>query len=300
MRTRRLGSTGIEVSVVGVGTWQFGGAWGKAFDDAEVAAILTRGQELGINLIDTAECYGSDHRSETLIGANLPGSRADWVIATKFGHVPGGEGPPERYWQPEEVRRQLEGSLAALRTDHVDLYQFHSGGDEVFDNDELWEMLRGFKQSGKVRHLGISVRGKDYLHQIRRAREVGAEAIQIIYNRLTRGPEEEAFPLCREQDLGVLARVPLASGFLSGKYRPGARFEQGDVRHNRDAGQIDQALAEVERIRAEEVPDGIDMASWALAWCLRHEAVTCVIPGCKSPEQVASNAAAVEQLEGAS
>jgi len=113
-----------------------------------------------------------------------------------------------------------------------------------------------------------------------------------VYNRLEREPEERVLPLCIEQDLGVLARVPLASGFLSGKYAPGASFDSTDVRSRKEQQKVQSALREVERIRANEIPDGVDMASWALAWCLRHPAVSCVIPGCRNPQQVASNAAA--------
>ena len=125
----------------------------------------------------------------------------------------------------------------------------------------------------------------------------GVSVIQVVYNRLDRAPEEEMLPSCEEQDLGVLARVPLASGLLSGKYKPGATFENpDDVRAQRDAAEVQRQLAEVERIRADEVPAGTPMAAWALAWCLRNDVVSCVIPGCKSPEQVSSNAAAADLL----
>src|SRR5690606_15265292 len=162
----------------------------------------------------------------------------------------------------------------------------HSGTDEVFDNDALWAMLNRQIEAGKIRHLGISVGSNDNLHQTAAATKVGAGAIQVVYNRLDRKPEERVFPSCLEQDLGVLARVPLASGYLSGKYKPDAEFGATDVRSRHDAEQRKNRLAEVERIRETEVPAGMDMAQWALAWCLKHDAVTCVIPGCKSPEQV--------------
>src|SRR5690606_18912907 len=110
------------------------------------------------------------------------------------------------------------------------------------------------------------------------------------YNRLDRAAEEEVLPSCLEQQLGVLARVPLASGYLSGKYKPGATFSESDVRHKHDPSVTEAKLAEVEQIKTQEVPEGMDMAQWALAWCLKHDAVTAVIPGCKSPEQVRSNA----------
>jgi aryl-alcohol dehydrogenase-like predicted oxidoreductase len=292
VKYRRLGKTGLNVSVVGVGAWQFGGEWGRAFSQAEVDAILGRAGELGINLVDTAECYG-DHLSERLVGAAIKRDREKWIVATKFGHRFTGHLQRDQLWSPKDVQKQLHDSLAALDTDYIDLYQFHSGGNDEFDQDALWEMLQRYVEAGKIRHLGISVSPNTNMHQVGRASLVRVGAIQVIYNRLDRAPEAEVLPSCQEQDLGVLARVPLASGFLSGKYKPGATFDNPeDVRARRDPAELQRQLAEVERIRAEEVPPNTPMAAWALAWCLKHEAVTCVIPGCKSPEQVAANAEA--------
>lgn len=297
MQYRRLGKTGLTVSVVGVGTWQFGGEWGKAFTPAEANAILGRAADLGINLIDTAECYG-DHLSEELIGQAIHGQRDRWIVATKFGHLFDGHLQRQQRWSPADVQRQLEASLRALQTDRIDLYQFHSGGDAVFDNDELWTMLARQVQAGKVRHLGISISSNiDPVHQAQRASAVGASVLQVVYNRLERRPEEQLFPICLKDDLGVLARVPLASGFLSGKYRPGTQFTlPDDVRSSFPPERVQELLAEVERIQREEVPAGVPMAAWALAWCLRHPAVTAVIPGCKSVGQVEANAAAADLL----
>ena len=294
MKYRRLGKTGLEVSVIGVGTWQFGGEWGKTFSQAEVGRLLGRAKELGINLIDTAECYG-DHLSERLVGEAIKGERDEWIVATKFGHKFHGNFERTDRWSADEVVRQLDASLTALQTDYIDLYQFHSGSDEVFDNDALWEVLNEQVQAGRIRHLGVSIGSNDNLHQTVRAGEVGASAIQVVYNRLDRTPEERVFPACQEGDLGVLARVPLASGFLSGKYKPGDTFTQeDDVRSRRERDEVQRKLGEVERIRQDEVPAGTDMAPWALAWCLQHPAVTCVIPGCKTVEQVESNASAAD------
>jgi len=292
MKYRRLGKTGLKVSVIGVGTWQFGGEWGVTYTQEEANAVLHRAKEVGINLIDTAECYG-DHLSERLIGEFLKqDKREDWVLATKFGHHFNGLFERDQLWSAADVKKQLEDSLRALQTDYIDLYQFHSGTDEAFDNDELWTMLDKEVQAGKIRHLGISIGSNDNLHQTEAATKVNASAIQVVYNRLDRAPEQRVFPSCIEQNLGVLARVPLASGYLSGKYKPDAAFVATDVRSRHDAEQRRAKLEEVERIQANEVPAGMDMAQWALAWCLRHDAVTCVIPGCKTPEQVDANAAA--------
>ena len=299
MLYRRLGRTELRVSVVGVGAWQFGGEWGKQFTESEVGDILQRASELGVNLVDTAECYG-DHTSERLAGQALAGQRQRWIIATKFGHRYAGHLRRDERWSAAEVRQQLEDSLRALQTDFIDLYQFHSGSDAAFDNDELWTMLAGQVQAGKVRHLGISVSAKlDPVHQIEQATAAGASVIQIVYNRLERGPETRALPACLAHDLGVLARIPLASGLLSGKYRPGDAFMAADdVRSSFPPEQVQARLAEVERISREEVPAGVEMAAWALAWCLRHPAVTSVIPGCKSVAQVEANVSAVALLDG--
>ncbi|WP_339819482.1 aldo/keto reductase [Paenibacillus sp. FSL R7-0216] len=294
MKYRKLGKTGLNVSVVGIGTWQFGGEWGLNYTQAEVDAILDRGRELGINLIDTAECYG-DHLSESFIGDYLSRrNREDWLVATKYGHQFHERFTRTDRFEAEAVLQQLDASLKALKTDYIDLYQFHSGPDAAFDHDELWTLLDKQKQAGKILHLGTSIGSNDNLHQTEASSKVGSEAIQVVYNRLDRVPENRVFPSCERQDLGVLARVPLASGYLSGKYKPGAVFGETDVRHHHDPESTRRKLEEVEEIRRNEVPEGVDMAQWALAWCLKNPIVSTVIPGCKNPAQVEANAAAAE------
>ncbi|MET8805811.1 aldo/keto reductase [Streptomyces sp. NPDC004546] len=292
MQYRRLGKTGLSVSVIGVGTWQFGGEWGKDFSRTEADAILGRARDCGINLIDTAECYG-DHLSESLVGKAIARDREHWIVATKFGHRFHGLHSRTEEWSAKEVVEQLERSLRTLGTDHIDLYQFHSGSDEVFDQDELWGALRGQVEAGKVRHLGISIGSNANLHQTDRASEVGASVIQLVYSRLDREPEQAVLASCTRQDLGVLAREPLAGGLLSGKYAPGTRFtDPADTRSHRPDARLQARLEEVERIRRTEVPLGAGMAAWALGWCLHNPVVSAVIPGCKSVDQVDSNAAA--------
>jgi myo-inositol catabolism protein IolS len=294
MKYRRLGKTGMRVSVIGIGTWQLGGEWGKNFKQAEVDAIIDKAAELGINLVDTAECYG-DHLSEKLVGHAVKGRREKWIIATKFGHKFMPNFDRENLFEPAQVQKQLEGSLRALQTDYIDLYQFHSGKDEMFDTPGLWEMLQKQVESGKIRHLGISISSKlASFYQVEKASDVGVETIQAVYNRVNRKPEEKIFDSCIRQNLGVLARVPLASGFLSGKYSKDSKFPGTDVRSSwHDNDEWRETFQEVERFK-KEVPKGVPMAQWALAWCLKHPAVTCVIPGCKSVEQVESNALAAE------
>jgi aryl-alcohol dehydrogenase-like predicted oxidoreductase len=296
MNYRILGSTGLRVSVIGIGTWQLGGEWGKDFTQPETDAILDQGAELGLNLIDTAECYGN-HRAEQLIGDYLSRrERGRWVLATKFGHHFNGFMDRTDTFSVESVRQQLEASLRALRIETIDLYQFHSGSDPMFENQELWTMLEQQKQAGKIRHLGISILGKGSELQAREARPVGAEVLQVIYNRLDRRPEQMYFPHAQSQHLGVLARVPLASGLLSGKYGADVRFPAGDVRGTFDRERLLRDLEEVKRIRETEVPPGTSMAQWALAWALRNPLVTAVIPGCKNPEPVRANATAANLI----
>lgn len=296
MKFRNLGKTNLKVSVIGVGTWQLGGEWGKDYDQPEVDAMFDAARDTGMNLIDTAECYG-DHTSERLVGNAIARDRDKWIVATKFGHKYHGPMNRTEPRSPSDVRRQLEDSLKALRTDVIDLYQFHSWGDDLFFADDVQAELEKIVAEGKVRHLGNSVSKNDNLKQIEASTNKKLETIQIVYNRLDRAPETSGvFDSCLKQNLGVLARVPLASGYLSGRYKPGHVFK-GDVREARDQKTIDAKLAEVETIAKTEVPQGVDMAKWALAWCLKHPAVTCVIPGSKSVEQVKANAAAVELVK---
>ena len=296
MKYRTLGSTGLEVSVIGLGTWQFGGEWGKDFTQAEVGAIIGTAKDVGINLIDTAECYG-DHLSESLIGNSIKDSRDKWIVATKFGHHYHGFMDRTRHFDPEDVVKQLDESLRSLKTDYIDIYQMHSGLDDEFQTEGLWEILLKQKDKGKIRHLGLSISANDNILQTARAKDIGAEIIQVVYNRLDREPETGVLTQCQNDNLGVFARVPLASGLLSGKYKPGHKFTGTNVRATRADQATQDRLMKVAKISIEEVPEGVAMAPWALSWCLRNNAITAVIPGSKNPEQVLSNASAVDLLD---
>jgi aryl-alcohol dehydrogenase-like predicted oxidoreductase len=296
MKFRTLGRTGLRVSVVGLGTWQLGGEWGRDFGQAEVDAILDRAAEAGINLIDTAECYG-DHLAERLVGDYLSRHDRDrWIVATKFGHGFNGFMDRTDRFRPEEVRDELIASLRALRTDRIDLYQFHSGSDEAFLDDGLQAVLEDARRSGMVRNLGVSIRGAGSEVQAREAFGRGYGVLQVVYNRLDARAESDVFPFARRFGLGILARVPLGSGLLSGKYEAGDKFGAGDCRSTLGQDEIARRVREAERIAAEELPLGVSHARWALAWCLRDPVVTAVIPGAKSPEQVAENASAADLL----
>jgi len=296
MQYRTLGKTNLLVSVIGIGTWQLGGEWGKQFAQDEVDRMFDKAREFGINLIDTAECYG-DHLSESFIGNAIQRDRAKWIIATKFGHKFHSYQDRTDRRAAADVAPTVEESLRALRTDYIDILQYHSLREEEVAGVELQQAVIKLKEQGKIRHIGNSIpMHAEGSGQVRLSEQAQVELIQVIYNRLDNRPETRDFPHAIENNLGVLARVPLASGYLSGKYHPGARF-QGEFRENHKPEEIDAKLREVEKIQREEVPRGVPMAEWALAWCLQHPAVTCVIPGCKSVEQVESNARAADLRE---
>jgi aryl-alcohol dehydrogenase-like predicted oxidoreductase len=222
--------------------------------------------------------------------------RSRWLVATKFGHHFNRFMDRDDDFSVAGVRKQLEASLKALCADTIDLYQFHSGSDALFQNQELWTMLAEQKRAGKIRHLGVSILQKGSELQAREAAKHGVEALQVFYNRLDRRAETLYFPHVERDRLGILARVPLASGLLSGKYKPGATFAAGDVRATFNAEKMERDLIEVERLQKEEVPAGVPMAKWAMAWCLKNPVVSTIIPGCKNPDQVKANAAAAELI----
>jgi len=287
---KKLGTTHLNVSVIGIGTWQFSGEWGKEFTQDEVNQILSAAESAGVNLIDTAECYGN-HLSERLLGLFLKKNknRDNWILATKFGHVYKGFLDVEDHWSAAEVKRQLENSLTALCTNHIDIYQFHSGTNDVFDNDELWQTLGKEKQAGKIRYLGISISEKmvlnDDLFQIQKAKERGIDIIQVRYNRLYRESEKFLIPECKKLKLGILVRQPLACGYLSGKYDSCSQFPKNDVRYwlNRDS-----FLEEMNLVRKlqENLGNNTNMAGWSVAWCLKNKNIGSVIVGCKNIAQL--------------
>ena len=294
---RTLGRTTLRPSVIGLGTWQFGGEWGVDFTQPEVDAILDAAADSGINFIDTAECYGPDHLSEKFIGNYLARrDRSRWLVATKFGHHFKSFLDRDDDFSIAGVAAQLDASLRALHVETIDLYQFHSGSDAIFQNQELWTFLAQQKAAGKIRHIGASILQKGSELQAREAAHYGVESLQVFYNRLDRRAEQIYFPYAERDGLGLLARVPLASGLLSGKYKPGTTFTGNDVRAKFDAEKLKRDLAEVERLAQTEVPAGVPMAQWAMAWCLQNPLVTAIIPGSKNAAQVRANAAAADLL----
>jgi aryl-alcohol dehydrogenase-like predicted oxidoreductase len=273
-----------------------------SFDQPTVDAIFDKGRELGVNLVDTAECYG-DHTSEAFVGNAIHRDRDKWIVATKFGHVFHGPFNRTDERSAKDVRAQVTKSLAALKTDYIDLLQYHSVRDSEFMDEAVRDELAKVVAEGKVRFIGNSIgsaaiSAEGHNSQVAFSSQFNVAALQVIYNRLDRRPEEggatSVFATAKQQNLGILARVPLASGLLSGKYKPGTVFSDQDVRGKWKDPNLEAKLQQVQQIARDEVPPGVDMASWALAWCLKNPVVTSVIPGCKSAAQLASNAAASE------
>src|SRR3954463_4020337 len=300
MDHRPLGRTGWNISPISYGAWAIGGdAWGKT-DDAESLRSLHRAIDLGVNFIDTADVYGDGH-SERLIGQVRPERKEEIIVATKAGrrlnpHVAAG-------FTKQNLTAFVERSLRNLDTDALDLLQLHCPPPDVYDLPEVFGVLDDLVAAGKLRFYGVSV---EYVEEaLRAARYPNVQSIQIIFNMFRLKPAEELFPVVREKRIGILARVPLASGLLSGKLRRDSTFEPRDHRnYNRhgeafDVGETfsgvdyETGLQAVEELRPL-VPAGATMAQWALRWILMHDAVTCAIPGAKRAEQVDDNAAAAD------
>ena len=311
MQFRVLGRTGLSVSTISFGAWAIGGSWG-AVDDEESMRTLHAAIDSGVNFIDTADVYG-DGRSERLV-ARLRRERPGETIhvATKAGRrLP--VQTPEGYSRGNLVD-WVDRSLRNLETDTIDLLQLHCPPSPVLRDAGVYGILDDLVSDGKIRHYGVSVeRVVDALDAIRHP---GVKTVQIIFNMFRLKPAEEFFPEAVKRQVGVLARVPLASGLLTGKLSAASRFADDDHRKfNRDGEAFDKGetfsgvpfdvgLAAVEALRTAvfqpwlaEAPagaKGASLAQLALRWTLMFDAVTCAIPGARTPEQARSNAAAAD------
>jgi aryl-alcohol dehydrogenase-like predicted oxidoreductase len=298
MHYRTLGRTDMSISTVGFGAWAIGGSWG-AVDDERSMTALHAAADAGVNFVDTADVYG-DGRSERLVARlrrDRPGERI--FVATKAGRrLP--RQTPEGYTR-ENLTAWVERSLRNLEMESLDLLQLHCPHPKVFDMPEVFGMLDDLFRAGKLRHYGVSVETVD---EARRAlRHPNVQSVQIIFNMFRLKPAEEFFPLARERQVGILARVPLASGLLTGKLKADSVFEPDDHRqYNREGERFDKGetfsgvpytagLLAVEELRPL-VPTGTTLAQLALRWILTFPEVTCTIPGAKTPEQARENAAA--------
>jgi aryl-alcohol dehydrogenase-like predicted oxidoreductase len=285
-----LGSTGIEVSEIGFGAWAIGGdAWGPVEDEASVAA-MRRALELGITFLDTADVYGDGH-SEELVAQVIQGRREDVIVATKgglVGHHRDPNGPPV-YDRPEKVREALENSLRRLGTDYVDVYFDHIWWDSHEETEVFIAALAQLKAEGKARAVGVST---DDLSYIQHFADSGLDVVQLEYSVLNRKAEQEVLPYLQERGIGVVVRGPLQKGLLTGKFTRDTTFPEGDIRADWPSQDWYQAdLRRVESLR-ELDRDGRTIGQAALQFVLSHPAVSTAIPGGKTPQQVAANAAA--------
>jgi aryl-alcohol dehydrogenase-like predicted oxidoreductase len=300
MNYRELGHIGWKVSEISFGAWGIGGDWGTV-DDSESLAALHKALDLGVNLIDTADVYG-DGRSEKLIGRVLRERTGQRIyVATKAGrrlspHVADG-------YNRENLVAFVERSLDNLGVEALDLVQLHCPPTEVYYRPEVFGVLDDLVTAGKIRHYGVSV---EKVEEALKAIEYpGVQTVQIIFNMFRHRPSQLFFSQAKERGIGILTRVPLASGLLTGKMRPDTTFEKSDHRnYNRRGEEFDVGetfagvpyevgLQAVEELRPL-VPAGFTMAQMALRWVLMFDAVTCAIPGAKRPVQAADNAAASE------
>lgn len=300
MEERVLGRTERPVSVIGLGTWQIGDAWGEVPDE-EALALLTSAVDDGVTFFDTADVYG-DGRSEQLIGRYLE-ANSDVVVtvATKMGRRL--EQDPANYTL-DNFRAWTERSLTNLGLDQLDLVQLHCPPSAVYAHDAIYDALDALVEEGTVASYGVSVETCDEaLTAISRR---GTATVQIIFNAFRHKPLEQVLPAAQQAGVGIIARVPLASGLLSGRYRADTTFAKDDHRtFNRTGASFDvgetfsgvdfetgvQAAQEFSRL-VDDLPFDVTPAQAALAWVIQQPGVSTVIPGARSVEQARKNAAA--------
>ena len=299
MEYRELGRTGFQVSEISFGAWAIGGDWGKVSDDESLAA-LHRAIDLGVNFIDTADVYG-DGRSEKLV-AEVKRERDEPIyIATKAGrrldpHVASG-------YNQQNLTAFVERSLKNLQTEAIDLLQLHCPPTEVYYMPETFGVLDDLVAQGKLRYYGVSV---EKVEEALKAIEYpNVQSVQIIFNIFRQRPIDLFFSEAKRKKVGILARVPLASGLLADKFNQNSVFADNDHRnYNRhgeffDVGETFSGLPYEIGLQAVDelrplVPTGMTMAQFALRWILMFDAVTCAIPGAKRPDQAQENVAAAD------
>jgi aryl-alcohol dehydrogenase-like predicted oxidoreductase len=299
MQYRELGRTGWKVSAVSFGAWAIGGAWGRV-EDSESLAALHRAVELGVNFFDTADVYG-DGRSERLVAQLRREHKGQIYITTKAGrrlnpHTADG-------YNRKNLSAFVERSLKNLDTDTIDLLQLHCPPIEVYYRPEVFGVLDDMVKAGKIRYYGASV---ERVEEALKAIEFpNVQSVQLIFNMFRHRPAELFFEQAKKRKVGILARVPLASGMLTGKLKSDSTFEPDDHRQfNRHGEQFDRGetfsgvdyevgLKAVEKLKAL-CPAGMTMVQFALRWILMFDAVTCAIPGAKRPSQADENFAAAD------
>ncbi len=299
MEYRELGRTGWKMSAISFGAWAIGGSWGSVDDQASLAA-LHKAIDLGVNFIDTADVYG-DGRSECLVARLRRERRENIYVATKAGrrldpHIADG-------YNRQNLTSFVERSLKNLEVEALDLLQLHCPPTDVYYRPEVFGVLDELVKQGKLRFYGVSV---EKVEEALKAIEYpNVQSVQIIFNIFRQRPAELFFEQAKRRKVGILARVPLASGLLTGKMQPGTKFESDDHRaFNRHGESFDRGetfagvdyqtgLQAVEELRSL-APGGVNMSQLALRWILMFDAVTCAIPGAKNPAQVEENTKAAD------
>ncbi len=305
MKYRKLGKTGFNVSEISLGTWQVGGKWGSGFDDAHADRILHTAIDKGVNFIDTADVYEAG-MSEKAVGRVVRSRSERIYVATKCGrqiqpHV-------NEAYTPDVLERYVDDSLRRTGLETLDLIQLHCPPTEVYYRPEIFERFGRMKEKGKIRNLGVSV---EKVEEALKAIEFdNVTTVQIIFNLFRQRPAELFFREAARRDVGIIVRVPLASGLLTGKFSPESTFEAGDHRNfNRNGEAFDkgetfsgidyglglQAVDELKQL----FPGMENLAPVALQWILQFNEVSCIIPGASKPEQLQSNLS-VYDLEGLS
>ena len=296
MEYRTLGRTGIGVSEIGYGAWGIGGAqWGGADDDESIAA-LNHAIDLGLNFIDTALAYG-EGRSERLVGEVVGGRSETIHVATKVPPKNGIWPAPddarvEDVFPAEHVRRCAQRSLGNLGVDTIDVLQFHVWNDSWADQGDWRDAIEELRSEGAIRFFGVSINDHQPANALRLIESGAVDTVQVIYNVFDQSPEDELFPACREHDIGVIARVPLDEGGLTGTVKPGSEFPEDDHRSHYFRG--DRPRQVHERVQAIASDLGIpeeQIAETALRYVLSEQALSTVIPGIRSKRNVERNIA---------
>ena len=297
MHHRRLGRTGVDVSEIGFGAWGIGKGWWGETDDRLSVRALVRALELGATFIDTAYAYGNGH-SERLIARAFRQTGHRVFVATKVP-LKGTDWPPKpgtsagQAFPAERIIMHTEQSLRNLETERLDLQQLHIWRDEWIEEMEWQDAVQKLKQQGKIRFFGVSVIDHQPETVLRLVRSGLIDTVQVIYNIFDQSPAETLFPLCRQYDVGVIARVPFDEGGLTGSLTPQASFPKGSFQGSYFRGdRLRETCERVDRLRPLLRDEVSSLAQLALKFCLSHAAVSTVIPGMRRPEHAEANCAA--------
>jgi aryl-alcohol dehydrogenase-like predicted oxidoreductase len=295
MNYRLLGKTGFKISEISIGTWQVGGKWGENFNHENADLILNTAFDSGINFIDTADVYG-DGESERAVGRFVRSKKSRIYVATKCGRKLNPH--TNNAYQPGVLRKFVEDSLKNMNLETLDLIQLHCPPTEVLYRSEIFDFFDKLKKEGKILNLGVSVEKVE--EAIKAIEFSNVTTIQIIFNMFRQRPAELFFKEAKKRNVGIIVRVPLASGLLTGTYNKNTSFNPGDHRNfNRTGAAFDQgetfsginyetgleAVNELKKI----FPKCLNLAPIALKWILMFDEVSCIIPGASRPEQVGLN-----------